>query len=133
MHFAKHKVTALEQSPYSPDLSAPDSLFCPLLKTCLKGQRFASAEEVAAKAIAMTEVLRNGFQECFQKLHERWQKCVTAQGNYVEGNIVLVEHFSVAEARKSRAVTSPKNMADNPYLLHCASFCSRVRNFGSKS
>jgi hypothetical protein len=24
-------------------------------------------------------------------------------------------------------------MADNPYLLHCASFCSRVRNFGSKS
>jgi hypothetical protein len=60
-----------------------------LLKSVLKGQGFASAEEVVAKATrALTEVSRNGFQECFETLYERGQKCVTAQGNYFEGDVV---------------------------------------------
>jgi hypothetical protein len=46
-------------------------------KNGLKGQ-FTSTEEVS----------KNGFQECFQKLYERWKKSVTAQENYFEGNVV---------------------------------------------
>jgi hypothetical protein len=42
-------------------------------------------EEVAALA----EVSKIGFQECFQKLYERWQKCVTVQGNHFEGNVEI--------------------------------------------
>jgi hypothetical protein len=45
----------------------------------------ASTAEVTR---ALTEVLKNGFQECFQKLHEHWKKCVTAQEKYFEGNLV---------------------------------------------
>jgi hypothetical protein len=48
-----------------------------------------SAEEVTAKVLrALTGVSKKGFQEYFQKLYEHWQKCVTAKGNYFEGNIV---------------------------------------------
>jgi len=27
---------------------------------------------------------QNGFQECFQHLYSRWQKCIFAQGDYFE-------------------------------------------------
>jgi hypothetical protein len=37
-----------------------------------------SIEQVTAKAMTeLTEVLKNGFQECFQNLHEHSRKCVT--------------------------------------------------------
>jgi hypothetical protein len=29
----------------------------------------------------------NGFQECFQHLYSRWQKCIVVQGDYFEGNV----------------------------------------------
>ena len=32
-------------------------------------------------------VLENGFQESFQHLYSRWQKCIVAQGDYYEGNV----------------------------------------------
>jgi hypothetical protein len=37
---------------------------------------------------ALTDIMNNGYQECFQKLYECWQKCITAQENYSEGNVV---------------------------------------------
>jgi hypothetical protein len=37
---------------------------------------------------ALTEVLKNGFQEYFQKRYECWQKRDTAQENYFEGNVI---------------------------------------------
>jgi hypothetical protein len=74
--------------PYSLNLSSLD-LYVLQLKCVLKGQQFSSTEEVTAKAMsALTDVLKTGFQESFQKLCEHWQKCVTVQGNYFEGNVV---------------------------------------------
>jgi hypothetical protein len=56
---------ALGNLPYSPDLSPPDFFLF------LKGQQFASTEGVSAKVMgALIEVLKNGFQECFQKLYK---------------------------------------------------------------
>jgi hypothetical protein len=37
---------------------------------------------------ALTEVLKNDFQECFQKLYNHWQKFITAHWKYSEGNVV---------------------------------------------
>jgi hypothetical protein len=48
-YLAKHNVTVLEHQPYPLDLSQPDFLF-PWLNSVLKGQRYANAEEVTAKA-----------------------------------------------------------------------------------
>jgi hypothetical protein len=70
---------ALEHPPYSPDISTPASVLYPRLKSISKGQRFANDEEVTAKATrAMSDVSKNGFQECFQKLYEHWQKYIAA-------------------------------------------------------
>ncbi|GFX63853.1 hypothetical protein TNCV_4401471 [Trichonephila clavipes] len=41
---------------------------------------------------------KNGFQMCFQKLYERYQKCIIAQGDYIEGgcaSVLCTIHFEV--------------------------------------
>jgi histone-lysine N-methyltransferase SETMAR len=78
--------------PYTPDLSPSDFFLFLRLKIVLEGQRLASAEEVTAKATtALEDVSKNGFQECFQKLYERWQKRITVQGNYFQGNVLYID------------------------------------------
>jgi hypothetical protein len=65
-YLAKHNMTALENLPYSPDLSPPDFSFFPRLKTVLKGQWLMSVEDVGANVTAaMTEILENCFQKYF--------------------------------------------------------------------
>jgi hypothetical protein len=57
------------------------------LKSVLK-QRFTSADKATTKVMTtLTQVSKNGFQECFQKLYKCWQKHVTAKENYFEGNV----------------------------------------------
>jgi [histone H3]-lysine36 N-dimethyltransferase SETMAR len=88
-YLAKHSVTVLPQPPYSPDLAPCDFSLFPRMKDALKGRRFSSANDVKAAATeALKDVSRNGFLETFQKLYERWQKCIIAQGEYFEGNVV---------------------------------------------
>jgi hypothetical protein len=75
-------VTALEHSACSPYLSTIDSFLHSNLKTFLKIQRFGNAKEFTAKATrTLAEVLKNGFQERFEKLSECYEKCITAQRN----------------------------------------------------
>ncbi|KAJ4436239.1 hypothetical protein ANN_18869 [Periplaneta americana] len=85
---ARHNITALDHSPYSPDLSPPDYFLFPRLKSHLKGRRFNAEEVIANATRALRRVSQNGFQACFQELYTRWQKCVVAEGNYFEGNAV---------------------------------------------
>jgi hypothetical protein len=49
-YLTNYNVTAFEHPSYSSDLSPSDFFLFPLLKRFLKGQRFASAEEVTANA-----------------------------------------------------------------------------------
>jgi hypothetical protein len=49
------------------------------------------AKEVTARVErALTEALKNGFHEYFQKFYKCWQKRVIAQGNYSKGNAVQI-------------------------------------------
>lgn len=85
-YLAKHNVTTLEHPPYSPDLAPPDFYLFPRLKMALKGRRFADSSEVIENATErLKELSKTGFQECFQQLYERWNKCVDAGGEYFEG------------------------------------------------
>jgi len=46
----------------------------------LKGQRICDATEIIKNATEELKMLsQNGFQECFQHLYSRWQKCGVAQ------------------------------------------------------
>ena len=81
---AKNNVTALEHPPYSTDLSSADFYLFLQLKSAVKGWGFCDATHIMKN---LTEELKrlsqNGFQECFQHLYSRWQKCIIAQGNYI--------------------------------------------------
>jgi hypothetical protein len=76
-------VTALEH------LSPPGFFLFLQLTSVLKGQQFMSTEAVTAKGTrALREVSKNGYQECFQKLYEHWQKCVTGQANCYDVDVL---------------------------------------------
>lgn len=71
--------------PYSPDLAPCDYYLYPNLKKWLGGKRFGSNEEV----ITETEAYFEGFQKSYylegiKKLEDRWTKCVSLKGDYVE-------------------------------------------------
>ncbi|GBM11296.1 hypothetical protein AVEN_13542-1 [Araneus ventricosus] len=85
-HLDRHSVTTLEHPPYSPDLAPADFYLFPRLKMKLKGHRFVDSDEVIENAKKqLKDLSKNGFQECFEQLHERWEKCVDAGGKNFEG------------------------------------------------
>lgn len=61
--------------PWSPPWSLPNSFLFLSLKTCLKGQRISSPEEVTIKASKAMTGIKKGFRECFEERLEIWQKC----------------------------------------------------------
>jgi hypothetical protein len=83
---AKQQVTVLPHHPSSIDLAPCDLFFFPRLKENLSGRRFQSAKEiVTAIREAVLDLPANISQQCFQQLHQHWQTCIAANGDYFEG------------------------------------------------
>ena len=76
-------INTVPQPPYSPDFAFCD--FCLFSK--LRGCRYETIEEIEE---AMTKVIDTLTQEnfivAFQKLLERYNKCITAGVYYFEGD-----------------------------------------------
>jgi hypothetical protein len=84
---AKNDLTTLEHPPYSSDLAAADLYLFHRLRSASKGQRFCDATDIIKNATEeLKRLSQNGFQECYQPLYGRCQKCVVAQVGYFEGN-----------------------------------------------
>ncbi|GFT26082.1 mariner Mos1 transposase [Trichonephila clavipes] len=80
---AKTLSNVLPYSPYSPYLIQCDFYLFPSMIKHLQERRFVLSDEVkGASQETLREVAKNGFQLCFQKLYERCQKCIVAQGDY---------------------------------------------------
>ena len=79
----------MEQPPYSPDLSRCDFLLFPKLKEVIKETRF---QDSGAIKTAVTKELRaipeESFQECVEAWQKRLEKCIRAQGDYFEGDML---------------------------------------------
>jgi len=72
--------------PYSPDLAPADFFLFPKLKITLKGRRFQSLEEIQENSIReLRAVTESAFQEAFQQLKKRWERCIASTGGYFEG------------------------------------------------
>jgi hypothetical protein len=57
----------------------------PHLKSALKGWCLCDPAYIIVNAAEeLQKFLQNDFQECFQYLYGHWQKCIVAQGDYVE-------------------------------------------------
>ena len=76
-------INTVPQSPYSPTLAPCDFWLFP--KLSLWGCRYETIEEMKE---AMTKIIdtltQEDFHGAFQKLFERYNKCIAAGGDYSE-------------------------------------------------
>jgi hypothetical protein len=57
------------------------------MKMKLKGRRFDTIEEMQAESQRVLDaVTHKDFQEAFHKWRRRWDRCLHAGGNYIEGD-----------------------------------------------
>lgn len=88
---AKGGTTVLSQPPYSPDLAPCDFFLFPRMKSAMKGNRYATIEELKStsqellKAISQTD-----WKKCFDDWKVRWKKCVLSGGAYFEGDHINI-------------------------------------------
>uniref|UniRef100_A0A1B6MR58 Tc1-like transposase DDE domain-containing protein n=1 Tax=Graphocephala atropunctata TaxID=36148 RepID=A0A1B6MR58_9HEMI len=92
-YLAKRNIQVVPHSPYSPDLAPCDFFLFPTAKKELKGRRFDSEQDAvkALKAI-LKNMSKDGFSNVFQAWQRRWDKCISLNGEYFEG-----EKFDVDE------------------------------------
>ena len=76
-------IKTVPQPPYSPDLAPCDFWLFPKLR----GHRSETNEEMKEAVTKIIDTLtQEDFHEAFQKLLERYNKCITAGGDYLEGD-----------------------------------------------
>ena len=80
-------IKTVPQPPYSPDIAPCDFCLFPKLKEKHSGYHYVTVEEMKE---AVTKVIYTLTHEdvhgAFQKLLERYNKCIAAGGDYVEGD-----------------------------------------------
>ena len=75
----KSKTVIMPQPPYSRDLTHADCFLVPKLKTPMKGNRFATIEEMKKIETKAVGVTKSAFQKCFGDWKKRWHKCVISE------------------------------------------------------
>jgi [histone H3]-lysine36 N-dimethyltransferase SETMAR len=75
----------LDHPPYSPDLAPSDFYLFRFMKKHLRGKQFANAEDLREEVESfLRDQSSDFFKNAFSELIQRWQKCVNANGSYVE-------------------------------------------------
>jgi hypothetical protein len=95
---AKNNVTTLQNPAHSPGLNPADFNLLLRLKSTLKVQRLRDSTDIIKNATEeLKRLSQNGCQKCFQHLYYRWRKCIFAQGDNCEGNVVqMVVLFGIS-------------------------------------
>ena len=79
----KMGIKTVAQPPYSPDLALCDFWLFPKLRGC----RYETIEEMKESVTKVIDTLiQEYFNGAFQKLLERYNKCIAAGGDYFEGD-----------------------------------------------
>ena len=82
---AKSGFVLMDHPPYSPDIAPSDFWLFNHLKKHLRGQRFDSKEELKENVEKfLSEKGPYFFEMGFKTMVDRWKKCVSVRGNYVE-------------------------------------------------
>ena len=69
--------------PYSPDLAPYDFWLFPKLRSC----RYETIEEMKEAVTKVIDIFtQEDFDRAFQKLLERYNKCIATGGDYFEGD-----------------------------------------------
>ena len=84
---AKKNIPVLPHPPYSPDLAPCDFYLFPKLKLKLKGHHFGTMENIQKTVTdELHTLMENDFWYCYDQCKKRWNRCVTSQGPYFEGD-----------------------------------------------
>ena len=76
-------IKTVPHPPYSPDLAPCDLWLFPKLTGC----RYETIEEMKEALTKVVDTLtQEDFHGAFQKLLERYNKCIAAGGDYFEGD-----------------------------------------------
>ena len=82
-YLAKIGIKTVPQPPYSPDVAPCDFWLFPKLRRC----RYETIEEMKEAVTKVIDTLpQEDFHGAFQKLLERYNKCIVAGGDYFEGD-----------------------------------------------
>ena len=80
-------INTVAHPPYSPDLSPGHFMLFPKLKEKLRGCRYETIEEIKESVPKVIDILKQeDFHGAFQKLLERYSKCIATRGDYFEGD-----------------------------------------------
>ena len=82
-YLTKMGIKAVAHPPYSPDLGPCDFWLFPKFRG-YRYERIEEMKEVVAKVIGT--LTQEDFHGAFQKLMERYNKCIAARGDYFEGD-----------------------------------------------
>jgi len=84
---AHNSIVTLPHPPFSPGLAPCDFFLFPKIKLQLKGRCFDRVEEIQRESQNVLGTLREqDFQHAFQQWQWRWDQCVAAQWDYLEGD-----------------------------------------------
>ena len=76
-------IKTVPQPPYSPDVGPYDCWLFPMIRGC----RYETIEEMKEAVTKVIDTLtQEDFPGAFQKLLERYNKCIVAGGDYFEGD-----------------------------------------------
>ena len=82
-HRTKMGIKTVPHCPYSPDLAPCDFCLSPKLRGCCD-ETIEEMKEAVTKVI--DTLTQEDFHGAFQKFLERYNKCITARGDYFEGD-----------------------------------------------
>ena len=86
-YLTKMGIKTVLHSTYRPDLAPCDFWLFPKLKVKLRGCRYETIEEMKGAVTKVTDTLtQEDFHGAFQKLLEWYNKCIAAEGDYLEGD-----------------------------------------------
>ena len=84
-YLTKMGINTVPHRPYSPDLAPCDFCLFPKLKEKLRGCRYETIEQMKEAVMKVIDMLtQEDFHGAFQKLLERYIKCIAARGDYFE-------------------------------------------------
>lgn len=84
---ARNSITTLDHPPYSPDIAPCDFFLFPKCKMVMRGQHWDDVETIKRETTRQLKSLTSeDFEGCFEQWKQRWDKCITIDGDYFEGD-----------------------------------------------
>ena len=120
-YLTKMGIKTIPHPPHSRDLAAPcDFWLFPKLIGC----RYETIEEMKEAVMKVIDTLtQEGFHGVFEKLLERYNKCIAARGDYFEGD----ESFMCVVSRKVPIRKKSRNLSYAPRIYMYTIFMCRMK------